>query len=159
MSNPTNFQEKDQDFQPDPGLENWNDDIHGDLEDQFLPDNLMPTDLSIPRESHPDIDDIKTEFHPQTQKPVVIEPFEEFGFTPLADSEMPTDFEPWKPFRTRLDYEVSEFTKGLLMILLIYLASYHLSRPMTHIPISMDILTVNHSFVHFVSAPYSYYAV
>ncbi|THU88840.1 hypothetical protein K435DRAFT_679108, partial [Dendrothele bispora CBS 962.96] len=57
-----------------------------------------------------EIDDIKTEFHPHSGKPVVVETFEAFSFNSLLDpAQVPADFEPWKPFRTRFDYEVSEF--------------------------------------------------
>ncbi|THU95745.1 hypothetical protein K435DRAFT_819621 [Dendrothele bispora CBS 962.96] len=55
------------------------------------------------------IDDIRTEFHPYSGKPVLIQPFEEFGFENRSDVQVPEDFEPWKPFHTRFDFEVSEF--------------------------------------------------
>ncbi|KAK7436908.1 hypothetical protein VKT23_017983 [Stygiomarasmius scandens] len=57
----------------------------------------------------PNVDDIRTEFHPHSNQPSVIEAFEDFGFKPIADIEAPSNLKPWEPFATRFDYEVSEF--------------------------------------------------
>ena len=58
------------------------------------------------------LDDIKTIYHPQTGKPPVIQSLEEYNSTyqqQRAQSK-PTEPEtPWAPYKTRLDFEFSEF--------------------------------------------------
>lgn len=60
--------------------------------------------------SEPQIDDIRTEYHPRSGRAPVIASFEQFGKTEtLVDTEPPVNMCPWTPFRTRLDFEMAEF--------------------------------------------------
>ena len=55
--------------------------------------------------------DIKVEYHPKAKKPAKIYCFESYN-SAIPDCEpenIAIDPEPWKPFRTRLDFELAEF--------------------------------------------------
>lgn len=57
-----------------------------------------------------EVDDMRTEYHPKTGRSPVTVHFDEYGKdekTPFDDG--PPDSEPWKPFRTRLDFDVADF--------------------------------------------------
>ncbi|PIL22890.1 hypothetical protein GSI_15586 [Ganoderma sinense ZZ0214-1] len=59
------------------------------------------------------VDDFKTEYHPKANREPVIQHFEEFTreAPPIDFSKL--NYEPWLPaFRTRLDFELAEFTLG-----------------------------------------------
>lgn len=51
--------------------------------------------------------EFKTEFHPRSSRPDLLQSFEEFGITSHAP-EAPTDEEPWRPFQSRGDFEFAE---------------------------------------------------
>ena len=53
--------------------------------------------------------DIKIEYHPQSYVPDQIDSFETLFMSEQPSSRVPSDFAPWYPFGSRLDYEVSEF--------------------------------------------------
>ncbi|KAF5357483.1 hypothetical protein D9758_012520 [Tetrapyrgos nigripes] len=53
--------------------------------------------------------DIKTEFHPNAGQHTTIQNFKDFGFGKVLEPCIPTDFTPWQPFHSRLDFEVAEF--------------------------------------------------
>ncbi|THU80412.1 hypothetical protein K435DRAFT_695754, partial [Dendrothele bispora CBS 962.96] len=55
---------------------------------------------------------IKTVFHPHSNRPELVQHLPEFQSLSPEDNKPPTpsDFRPWRPFQTRLDYEVSEFS-------------------------------------------------
>ena len=58
------------------------------------------------------MDDIKTVYHPQTGKPPLIQSLKEYNdaYQQERAPPKPTEFEtPWKPYKTRLDFEFSEF--------------------------------------------------
>ena len=60
-----------------------------------------------------EVDDFKTEYHPRARREPVIKHFEEFTrqAPPIDFSKLA--YEPWSPaFRTRLDFELAEFTLG-----------------------------------------------
>ena len=56
-----------------------------------------------------EIDDIKTEYHPHSGRPIQIDHFEEYG---LSSPKEPLPFhkygKPWYPFTTRKDFEFAE---------------------------------------------------
>ncbi|KAI0677658.1 hypothetical protein C8Q78DRAFT_962196, partial [Trametes maxima] len=58
------------------------------------------------------LDDFKTEYHPRMKRPPLIQHFEDFkrGNKPVDPSKLRRD--PWKPWSTRLDFEVAEFALG-----------------------------------------------
>ena len=51
--------------------------------------------------------EFKTEFHPRGSRPDLLQTFEEFGVTSHAP-EAPADEEPWRPFRSRGDFEFAK---------------------------------------------------
>ncbi|THU90821.1 hypothetical protein K435DRAFT_675329, partial [Dendrothele bispora CBS 962.96] len=57
----------------------------------------------------PQTNDIKTQFHPNSGIPPKVHSFEEFGHRKVSETPVPLDFSPWRPFQSRLDFEVSEF--------------------------------------------------
>ncbi|KAI6157711.1 hypothetical protein BKA82DRAFT_131015 [Pisolithus tinctorius] len=61
-------------------------------------------------DSNNNIDDIRVEYHPNAGKPTVKVPFAEFsrGHAPKTYKPDPCTA-PWYPFRTRLDFDLSEF--------------------------------------------------
>lgn len=53
-------------------------------------------------------DDIKTEYHPRSGRPPVVQGFDEYRrYT--AKPQMPEHSEPWFPFSTRGDFEIAAF--------------------------------------------------
>lgn len=53
-------------------------------------------------------DDIKVEYHPNSGRQPVIHHFEDYGRKNSDDPDLPVEREPWRPFESRLDYEVAE---------------------------------------------------
>ncbi|KAJ6560077.1 hypothetical protein B0H19DRAFT_1210302 [Mycena capillaripes] len=53
--------------------------------------------------------EIKCVFHPYSKRPVSFQTFTEYATSNGFEHKAPTDPTPWKPFRTRLDFEVAEF--------------------------------------------------
>ncbi|THV00958.1 hypothetical protein K435DRAFT_818161 [Dendrothele bispora CBS 962.96] len=49
------------------------------------------------------------EFHPRTEKVPELAHFSDFGFEEDTQDQIPQNFSPWRPFRSRLDFEVAEF--------------------------------------------------
>lgn len=54
------------------------------------------------------VDDVKIEYHPKSGRPVQILGFDEFQRRRPRARPVPVHPEPWKPFRTRLDFELAE---------------------------------------------------
>lgn len=52
--------------------------------------------------------EFKTVYHPRSGRETVYQTFDEFGVTPKTDASVPIDAEPWRPFRSRGDFEFSE---------------------------------------------------
>ncbi|KAI5993749.1 hypothetical protein F5J12DRAFT_897024 [Pisolithus orientalis] len=61
---------------------------------------LSTASLQLPTE-------FKTEYHPRSRRPVLHQPYEEFGINNAASPTM-VDSMPWKPFKTRGDYLFAE---------------------------------------------------
>ncbi|KAJ6572855.1 hypothetical protein DFH09DRAFT_916508 [Mycena vulgaris] len=60
----------------------------------------------------PKFDDVKTEFHPHSRLPSKRQSLEEYLELESSRSRgIPNEGEPWVPFCTRLDFEVSEFAQ------------------------------------------------
>lgn len=51
------------------------------------------------------MDDIKCKYHPSSQRPASIDRFHEYGHNLKARVDYIIDDEPWRPFRTRRDFE------------------------------------------------------
>jgi hypothetical protein len=71
-------------------------------------------DLAHPSHSHtkstndpPEKDDIRIEYHPKSKKATETFRFEDYDSHIRKNLDNPIDTEPWKPFRSRLDYEVT----------------------------------------------------
>ena len=54
------------------------------------------------------MDDIKTQYHPCSGKPAVVQAFDEYQRY-SAPSRVPKTSEPWFPFQTRGDFELAAF--------------------------------------------------
>ena len=63
----------------------------------------------------PNVDDIKTEYHPFSGLQPSVQPFQDYIPTqsPCPDPSIPN--EPWQPFRSRLDFEIAELILGTNM--------------------------------------------
>ncbi|KAG2140569.1 hypothetical protein DEU56DRAFT_870910 [Suillus clintonianus] len=64
--------------------------------------NVPPQPVPIERPC-----EFKTEFHPRSGHETCYQPYEEFGVTPKQQA-IPAEEEPWRPFRSRSDFEFSE---------------------------------------------------
>ncbi|KAJ7622984.1 hypothetical protein B0H17DRAFT_1164466 [Mycena rosella] len=65
--------------------------------------------LEREKPSVPQLGDIKREFHPSSGRKPIEQSLYEYYRRP------PTDNEPWAPFRSRLDFEVSEFAEDAML--------------------------------------------
>lgn len=65
---------------------------------------------STPRADSLREDDIRTSYHPKSGRPTVTKHFEDYGHDEngAEHAKRPVNQEPWRPFRCRLDFEVSE---------------------------------------------------
>ncbi|KAF8209353.1 hypothetical protein K438DRAFT_1572521 [Mycena galopus ATCC 62051] len=60
----------------------------------------------------PNLNDIKRVFHPHSQRPEILQSLDEYRNSQVPpDRRPPADEEPWLPFRTRLDFEVADFSQ------------------------------------------------
>ncbi|KAJ7645335.1 hypothetical protein B0H17DRAFT_856550, partial [Mycena rosella] len=59
--------------------------------------------------------EIKHIFHPHSQQPPLFQSFPEYTASNMSSHVPPVNSAPWKPFRTRLDFEVAEFCKLALL--------------------------------------------
>ncbi|KAJ7088189.1 hypothetical protein C8R44DRAFT_836122 [Mycena epipterygia] len=53
--------------------------------------------------------EIKREFHPHSKLPTKLQSLTDYMASNMAERPVPTDPEPWRPFRSQLDFEVAEF--------------------------------------------------
>ncbi|KAG1846280.1 hypothetical protein F4604DRAFT_1884179 [Suillus subluteus] len=60
------------------------------------------------QEPLPQLDDIKVDYHPNSQIPSTIHHFADFSRTRPTEASVPRNHAPWEPFQTRLDFEVAE---------------------------------------------------
>ncbi|KAJ7668088.1 hypothetical protein B0H17DRAFT_910233, partial [Mycena rosella] len=87
-------------------------DIHPDTSTDPHPNT--PPVLQEP--SVPQLDDIKREFHPSSGREPIEQSLYEYCLSQMPpDRRPPTDSEPWTPFRSRLDFEVSEFAEDTML--------------------------------------------
>ena len=71
----------------------------------------LPTEVPVSEdEPKPHADDIKVEYHPRSNRHTEVFAFEDYHHNqPSAESESaPCDREPWRPFRSRTDFEFAE---------------------------------------------------
>ncbi|KAH7927024.1 hypothetical protein BV22DRAFT_1153995 [Leucogyrophana mollusca] len=85
---------------------------HTDIEMRIMSPSLPPDDTNP---SRLEVDDIKTEFHPHAEIPAKIDHFVDFRRERAQKHATPPDREPWKPFRTRIDFEVAELAHEVAM--------------------------------------------
>ncbi|KAF8066566.1 hypothetical protein FPV67DRAFT_1196119 [Lyophyllum atratum] len=71
------------------------------------PASPAPISSPDPDSYIPVLNDIKTEYHPSSRIPTKIESFVDYNTSRVPDPIPPED-KPWEPFRSRLDFEVSE---------------------------------------------------
>ncbi|KAJ6520588.1 hypothetical protein DFH09DRAFT_1193954 [Mycena vulgaris] len=82
--------------------------------------DIPPEEPTTPEEparpEGPQMNDIKREFHPHSGRKPIKQTFQEYRASQVRpDRTPPTDSEPWSPFRTRLDFEVSEFAQEAML--------------------------------------------
>ncbi|KAJ6475715.1 hypothetical protein C8R47DRAFT_1178958 [Mycena vitilis] len=62
------------------------------------------------------LNDIKRVFHPHSHRPEIEMGFHDYRISQVRpERRPPTDNEPWAPFRTRLDFEVAEFSQDAML--------------------------------------------
>ncbi|KAG1744575.1 uncharacterized protein EDB91DRAFT_1236508 [Suillus paluster] len=72
-------------------------------------DHLPPLSATASPVPQHDVDDIKVEYHPSSGHPTQVYHFEDYGRGAGAPTAVPkADPEPWKPFCTRINFEVAE---------------------------------------------------
>jgi hypothetical protein len=76
-----------------------------DVEMHELPSNT--SGHALDPEAQVQLDDIKVEYHPKSMKPDKFFRFHEYTDVRTPTSDLPNQ-EPWKPFRTRLDFELAD---------------------------------------------------
>jgi hypothetical protein len=69
------------------------------------------TSNHMPAQSHPPASvqlpsEFKTEYHPRSGRATLYQPSEEFGIREMQ--QVPVDEDPWRPFRSRGDFEFAE---------------------------------------------------
>lgn len=62
--------------------------------------------MSADSDAPPEKDDIQIEYHPKSKRATEKFCFEDYNSSIPKNLDIPIDTEPWKPFRSRLDYEV-----------------------------------------------------
>ena len=71
--------------------------------------NSSPETVSAPiSEADPQLDDICTEYHPNSGWQSVTTPFDQYGCEQPTNADPPLNEKPWMPFQTRLDFEIAE---------------------------------------------------
>lgn len=74
------------------------------------PVTAPPIEVFIdPAEPAPQLDDIRTVFHPSSGRVSITESFESYGGKVRDTRAAATETEPWSPFQTRADFELAEF--------------------------------------------------
>ncbi|KAG2142880.1 uncharacterized protein EDB93DRAFT_1241527 [Suillus bovinus] len=68
----------------------------------------MATINPVPAASAQLPSEFKTEYHPRSGRQTLFQPFDQFGISPEAQDAPIVDKEPWRPFRSRGDFEFSE---------------------------------------------------
>ncbi|KAJ7745936.1 hypothetical protein DFH07DRAFT_748588, partial [Mycena maculata] len=58
--------------------------------------------------THPP-EEIKHVSHPHSKQQPMFQSFDEYVASNMAEQTTPTDEQPWRPFRSQLDFEVAEF--------------------------------------------------
>ncbi|KAJ6473947.1 hypothetical protein DFH09DRAFT_1293679 [Mycena vulgaris] len=72
-------------------------------------------DFDPQQENPPPAEDIKRIFHPHSKHQVYFGSFDAYLKSNMAERPVPADAEPWRPFRSRLDFEVAEFCEQSML--------------------------------------------
>ncbi|KAJ6631086.1 hypothetical protein B0H10DRAFT_1773471 [Mycena sp. CBHHK59/15] len=67
------------------------------------------------RGENPIAADIKRIFHPYSRRSLVFQSFDAYVTSNVAERAVPSDPQPWRPFRSQLDFEVAEFCENNLL--------------------------------------------
>lgn len=77
-----------------------------DVDDIEVPDSeIVPTN-NVTLNFNPENDDILTEYHPSSGRAARLQPMKDYGRR--TSMEAAPEERPWVPFRTRIDFEISE---------------------------------------------------
>lgn len=69
--------------------------------------NFLFTLLDVSGLRETQADDIRTEYHPSSNRPQSTVPFEDFGNYKVEPACAPSNSRPWHPWRTRTDFEIA----------------------------------------------------
>ena len=76
----------------------------------------IPQDEPEERAASPaQAEDVKRVFHPHSGRQVVFQSFDDYVASTIAERPPPTDPQPWRPFRTQLDFELAEFCEQSML--------------------------------------------
>ncbi|TFK46324.1 hypothetical protein OE88DRAFT_1715060 [Heliocybe sulcata] len=104
---------KEQDLLGDKGYANSDEDsTDGDIvEYESLPEvNRQSPTATDEVSAGYQLDDIKVEYPPQSHRSTTVHAFGDFRKAHPPATSVPIDKEPWRPFRSRLDFDFAEFT-------------------------------------------------
>jgi hypothetical protein len=68
----------------------------------YLTDHLEPQPVGLT------IDNIRTEYHPNSGRGIKVETFEDYREHTLKDNSVPEITDPWRPFQSRTDFEFAQ---------------------------------------------------
>ncbi|KAJ6628855.1 hypothetical protein B0H10DRAFT_2260023 [Mycena sp. CBHHK59/15] len=86
--------------------------------DSNFPDDPCSRDASPGPDNcgeNPAAADIKRVFHPHSRHSVVFQSFDAYMTSNVAERSVPPNPQPWRPFRSQLDFEVAEFCEENLL--------------------------------------------
>ncbi|KAJ7708065.1 hypothetical protein B0H17DRAFT_1156022 [Mycena rosella] len=77
--------------------------------DEYGPDTEQPVPGPTPPE------EVKRIFHPHSKRSPTFQSFNEYVASSVAEQPAPVDDQPWRPFRSQLDFEVAEFCENNML--------------------------------------------
>ncbi|KAJ7686006.1 hypothetical protein B0H17DRAFT_1169830 [Mycena rosella] len=66
-------------------------------------------------DSPPPVEEIKRIFHPHSKRPPIFQSFDNYVASNLGEQQDSIDNQPWRPFRSQLDFEVAEFCENNML--------------------------------------------
>ncbi|KAJ7637488.1 hypothetical protein B0H17DRAFT_995155 [Mycena rosella] len=66
-------------------------------------------------DSPPPVEEIKRIFHPHSKRPPIFQSFDNYVASNLVEQQGSIDNQPWRPFRSQLDFEMAEFCENNML--------------------------------------------
>lgn len=85
------------------------------LEAQDVREDPRPDGVEQPAARPSQPEEIKRIFHPHSQRHPTFQSFDDYVASNMAEQPVPADPQPWRPFRSQLDFEVAEFCEDNLL--------------------------------------------